>query len=482
MIALDISLLVIAAVLGYAWVGYPWILALASQRASRRDRSSPGEDAADERPTVAVLLSAYNEESHIEARLLNLLGMEYPADKLFILVGCDGATDGTVVAASRIAREHPRVRVLGFPINRGKMAVLKDLVEVAGGPRPAAGERRMGLAQARAAGNERPGSEGGPNNADIAFTPPLAACRLPQVPDILVFTDANTLFAPDALAKLLRHFADPVVGGVCGRLVLESRVTTDHGPRTTDHDSVRSSSEFSVPAPSAEGMYWRWESRMKEWESVVDSCLGANGAIYAIRRELFWDDIPANTVVDDFVVGMKVRERGHRMLYEPAALAMEELPKTADEWTRRVRIGAGDFQALWLCRRCLMPRYGRFAWMFWSHKVLRWFTPHVLLALGGMAAYLQWTTGHGPLNLDCHSHTSILPYAPTLVLLGLAVLLALAALGRLIRMSGMSAPRLLCLCDHFVTMQAAVFAGFLRFCRGGLKGAWARTPRGSAGR
>ena len=101
-----------------------------------------------------------------------------------------------------------------------------------------------------------------------------------------------------------------------------------------------------------------------------------------IRTGLFWAEIPDNTIIDDFVIGMKVREQGYRMVYAPTAVAREELPETLDdEWRRRIRIGAGDYQALVLCRKCLLPRYGKFAWMFWSHKVARWFTPHLLLLL-----------------------------------------------------------------------------------------------------
>jgi len=100
---------------------------------------------------------------------------------------------------------------------------------------------------------------------------------------------------------------------------------------------------------------------------------------YALRRELFWREIPENTIVDDFVIVMKVCEEGRRMLYEAGALAYEDLPETVeDEWGRRVRIGAGDYLAVALCRACLHPRYKRFAWIFWSQKVLSWFTPQIL--------------------------------------------------------------------------------------------------------
>lgn len=192
---------------------------------------------------------------------------------------------------------------------------------------------------------------------------------------------------------------------------------------------------------------------MKQRESRIDSCLGANGAIYAIRRGVFWEDIPDNTIVEDLVIGMKVRESGRRMVYEPGAVAEEEAPIVADEWHRRVRIGAGDYQALWLCRRCLAPGYGRLAWMFWSHKVLRWFTPQILVLLYVMSCLR-------PLLLTC-----------------LSLLVVAGAIGAVFSETRSNVLRPFVLCDHFLTMQAALLAGFIRFCRGRLTGTWQRTPR-----
>jgi cellulose synthase/poly-beta-1,6-N-acetylglucosamine synthase-like glycosyltransferase len=166
-------------------------------------------------------------------------------------------------------------------------------------------------------------------------------------------------------------------------------------------------------------------------------------------------------LVDDFVLGMKVREQGYRLVYEPRAVAEEELPDPAHEWRRRVRIGAGDYQALVFCRRCLLPRYGRFAWMFWSHKALRWFTPHVAVALAVTLAVALGTTG-----LRDHTTTGLAVVA--------ASLLAASAVGKVVPRSG----RAFRAAAHLVAMNAALLVGFLRFCRGGLGGTWERTPRG----
>jgi cellulose synthase/poly-beta-1,6-N-acetylglucosamine synthase-like glycosyltransferase len=383
--------LLAAGLVVYAWAVYPLALALLSRRA--RSAGPAGSAAAGARPRVAVILAAHNEERHIEDRLRNLQEADYPADRVAVYVGSDGSTDRTAEIAAAFA-SRGRVTVAAFPERRGKAAVLKDLAAAALGAAPR--------------------------------------------PEVLVFTDANTVFRSDALAELVCPFSDPRVGAVCGGLSLGA-----------------------PDAASPEGAYWRWENRMKRMESAVDSCLGVNGAIYAMRAELFWDALPANTVVDDFVLGMKVRERGGRVVYAPRAVAEEELPERAHEWGRRVRIGAGDYQALVLCRRCLLPRFGWFAWMFWSHKVLRWFTPHLLLAMAAAAA-VAWLRGRGAGGFMGKAVTALF----------VAMLLA-AAVGR----AAPGAGRLFRSCEHFVAMNAALFAGFVRFCRGGLKGHWTRTPR-----
>lgn len=387
-----------AAVLLYAWLAYGLILAGLSRRVAGRAPRIP-----DRLPAINVLLAAHNEAAHIRPRLENLLSLDHLANGMQLHIGLDGCTDRTADIAREFAAAHSGIDVHEFAERRGKVAVLKDLVAAS----PA---------------------------------------------DILVFTDANTMFRPDAVSRLVAYFSDPGVGGVCGRLLL---------------------CDSSGPS-SPESAYWRWETALKERESALDSCLGANGAIYAIRRHLFWKGIPDNTLIDDFVIGMKVREQGYRMVYAPEAIADEQLPDPADEWRRRVRIGAGGYQALALCRRCLSPHYGRFAWMFWSHKVLRWLTPHLMILLLALALLRQ---GYGGPAVDQHQ---IAELANHLIIAAAVLGLVSVPIARLLRRLGKAnsvIARPLLLIDHFLGMQAALFVGFLRYCRGGLKGHWTRTPR-----
>lgn len=444
------GLIIVLGILAYTWLVYPVVVVWLGRRrgALPHGKAFPGESEADEdiRPTpgrdaamlprIDILFSAHNEEAVIEQRLANLAALDYPADRVCVCVGVDGGTDRTAERARAWAATHPNVSVVVAERNRGKTAMLKQLVGslAASGPGVAGGTR---------------------------LVPPA----------LLVFTDANTMFERDALGRLVSPFADASIGGVCGRLLLEHREAGERGrpvPAGTPLLGGAGGEHKPLRARTDEPSYWDWEARLKDAESRLDSCLGANGAIYAIRPELFPRDIPDNTIVDDFVIGMRVRQQGQRMVFEPAAVAREELPPAVvDEWRRRVRIGAGAYQALGLCRACLGLRFGVFAWFFWSHKVLRWFTPHLLLVGLGIAA--------GWLGAVLGGLSSVRwPEWASLILVGLAVLGVLACRARTAWV------RPLRLGVYFLTMQAALFVGFLKFCRGGLAGSWERTERANS--
>jgi cellulose synthase/poly-beta-1,6-N-acetylglucosamine synthase-like glycosyltransferase len=409
-VTLNILILFIVGLLVYAWVGFYLIIRAAAERKLCDVDTGRLSAEGNKLPQVAVIISAYNEASVIGRRVRNLLKLNYPAELLRVYIGCDGCSDTTAEEARAAADGDPCINIIDFKQNRGKVSVLKDIV------------RRI--------------SEETESHRS----------------SLLVFSDANTDFSADALLKLVRHFCDDSVGGVCGRLCFVKDGDADENP-------------------AEEGLYWRMETRLKIWESAVDSCLGANGAIYAIRPELFWDGIPPNTIVDDLVIGMKVRELGFRMLYDPEAVAREELPESHDEWGRRVRIGAGDYQALNLCRRCFSPRFGTFAWIFVSHKVLRWFTPHLLIVLYSLCIYLSICGLSGEISLLQAASAIVLSTAIT-------AFLACGAVGTVLRKRASGRFSGICVaCGHFIAMNAALFVGFLRLCRGDMSGTWKRTPR-----
>lgn len=386
---------VLLLVLVYTWLGYPLIL-LIIQKKEDINKISQGDNIA-----VAIVLSAYNEEEYLRERLENLLVVDYPVELVSIHVGLDGCSDKSSAIVREFTEVHKNIHLYDFSERRGKVAVLKDVVSCV--------VKKMG--------------------EDA----------------ILVFTDANTMFKANALNRIIPHFSDSNVGGVCGRLVFLSENSKDEND-------------------TSEGTYWGMETKLKIAESSLDSCLGANGAIYAIRSELFWKEMPNNILIDDFVLGMKVREQGMRLVYEPDAVAEELLPEQRAEWARRVRIGAGGYQSIAFCKKCLLPRYGKFAWMFWSHKVLRWFTPHILLIL--LACVWCW--------LMTLNNSYIVSLIVGILVACVCILIAVVRKSK-VRESGVG--KVVLLSEHFITMQAALFAGFIRYCRGGLKGHWIRTPR-----
>ncbi|QDU41078.1 Poly-beta-1,6-N-acetyl-D-glucosamine synthase [Maioricimonas rarisocia] len=368
----------------YCYAGYPFLLALLCKRRSQRPEATQSP-ARDEWPMVSLVIAAYREEAVIMQRLNNALLCDYPADRLEILIGCDGNEDAT----GELVRSCPdsRVRLLQFDQRRGKPSVLNDCV-----------------AQARG--------------------------------DILVFSDANTFFEPDAIRRLIAHFDDAEIGGVCGKLLLVD-------PET---------------GGNVDGLYWRYENFLKECEGRLGALLGVNGAIYAMRRSLY-QPIPPETIVDDFLIGMRIHLKGSRLTYDPAAIATEESAPGIDaEFHRRARIGAGGFQSLVWLWPLLSPTRGRVALAFWSHKVLRWFCPLLLVVALASNVVL--------INQPLYQVTFALQLA----------FYCGALLGRFV--AGGSLPaRLSRLPTMFVSMNAALLVGFVRWLRGQQKAAWKRTDR-----
>jgi cellulose synthase/poly-beta-1,6-N-acetylglucosamine synthase-like glycosyltransferase len=380
----------------FANVGYPLVIWLASRH--RPDAASTVEAASrsldmTEWPFLSIVIAAYKEETWILSRLENAIGLDYPADRFEVLVGCDGKEDLTAELAEAFGDD--RVRTIVFPERRGKASVLNDLVPLAQG-------------------------------------------------ELLVFSDANTLFERSALRRLVRHFvmaratgAEAPVGGVVGRLVLVDPLT----------------------GTNVDSLYWKYENFLKACEGRLGALLGANGGIYAVRKHLV-APLDPRTILDDFVIGMRVHQQGHRLLYDATALAYEETPATVkDEFRRRARIGAGGFQSLPALAGLLWPHRGWLAFAFWSHKVLRWFGPLLMLVAvvtnGVLAIY-------DPL------------YRALAV--GQAALYALALVTPVLSLAR-GWQKALRLPEMFLQMNLALAVGFFRWLRGIRTGAWGVTPR-----
>lgn len=264
-------------------------------------------------PDVSLIIAAYNEEAVLRAKLENALSLDYPADKLDIVVVSDASTDGTDAIAAEFAERGVRLHRVA---ERGGKTLAQN----------------AGVALARG--------------------------------QLLVFSDANSIYVSDALKWLLAPFADERIGCVCGEL---QYANPDDGG-----------------AGKGEGAYWRYEQFLKLRESLLSSALGANGAIYALRRELFEE--LGDEIISDFVMPIRVWRRGYRVVYEPKAIASESSGGSfGDEFRRRRRIVSRSLYGLWTQRGVLNPFvHFFFALQMISHKVLRWSVPVLLLIVLGV--------------------------------------------------------------------------------------------------
>jgi len=303
----------------YTFLGYPAIVALLARVRPRPVRSSPSFQ-----PTVSIVILAYNEADVIREKLENTRALDYPGDRLEVVVVADGSDDRT----AEVAAEVDGVRVLHEPERRGKLAAMNRGAAVAQG-------------------------------------------------EILVFSDANNSYSPNALRELLAPFADPSVGVVTGR-------------KAIDDGSGR-------PLDRAEGLYWRYESKIKEWETRAGSVTGVAGEILAFRRDAFPTPRPG-TMNEDFAQAMLAALSGWRVVYASNALSLERASATvADEAVRRSRLVTGRGQAL----RALLPlavrRNPRYAWQVASHKGLRPLVPFALvvaaLSNAALARGRPWARG-----------------------------------------------------------------------------------------
>lgn len=189
--------------------------------------------------------------------------------------------------------------------------------------------------------------------------------------DLVVFTDANTLLNKDALLNIIASFNDPKVGCVAG----EKRIIQ---------------AEVNNAAAGGEGLYWKYESTLKQWSSDLNSAIGAAGELFALRTKLYQAP-PADTILDDFILSLAVVEQGYSIAYQPKAYAMESGSKdVVEEMKRKVRIAAGGLQAIYRTSTLLNPfKKPLFAFQYLSHRVLRWtITPIALFALLPMNIYL----------------------------------------------------------------------------------------------
>lgn len=179
----------------------------------------------------------------------------------------------------------------------------------------------------------------------------------------VVFTDANTMLNADAITEIVRQFSNPKVGCVAGKKRVET--ATAQG------------------ATAGEGIYWKYESALKALDYRLYSAVGAAGELFAVRTELF-EQMPPDTLLDDFILSLRIAQKGYKIAYCKEAYATETASlNMKEEEKRKIRIAAGGLQSVWRLRSLFnIFRYGTLSFQFISHRVLRWtITPIVLFLL-----------------------------------------------------------------------------------------------------
>jgi len=300
-----------AGLLLHAYVGYPLSLLVL-----RLIRGEGARHRVEERtPSLTLVISAYNEERVLKEKIENALALDYPEDRIERVVVSDGSTDGTEAIVQAYADRG--VRLVALEGRRGKVACLNEVV------------------------------------------PTLRT-------DLAVMSDANSMYAPDSLRRLVRHFVDPRVGCVCGQLAYVNR--------------------RRLPAGEGERLYWSYEGLIKRLESSIGTLLGANGAIYAYRRELF-EEVNPLMFCDD-VIPVRIAIGRRLTLYEPEALCVEEAVGELVEMQRRRRHASFGLRSMLLLVR-EAARAGRplIVYQCVSHRMLRW--------LGGPAVVVLLASSFG---------------------------------------------------------------------------------------
>lgn len=300
------------ALVGYVYVGYPILIGLLARMMPKPIQPMPIE------PRVTLLISAFNEAQVIEDKLRNAVALDYPKHKLEILVISDASSDATDDIVRSFADQG--VSLLRMPIRGGKTVGLN-----------------AGMQQAQG--------------------------------DIVVFSDANIMYRPDTVRRLVANFSDSSIGCVTG----DSQYIDD--PHSAAH--------------AQENVYWGYERYIRSMESRVGSTVGGDGAIFAIRRDLYQPLSP--DAINDLVIPLQIATQGYRAVFEPTAVGLE--PSAGDfrkEFRRKRRIVNRSWRGVMSVPGVLNPfRSGLFAWQVWSHKVLRWLVlPFVLLGfVGCLEAY-----------------------------------------------------------------------------------------------
>jgi poly-beta-1,6-N-acetyl-D-glucosamine synthase len=259
---------------------------------------------------------------------------------------------------------------------------------------------------------------------------------------IVIFSDANTFVNKEGLKNMVRHFQSANVGGVAG----EKRIL---------------SKEEDQASGAGEGLYWKYESALKTLDSQLTTAIGAAGELFAVRTELFQPPA-ADTIIEDFVVSMKIVAAGYRFVYEPYAYAMETASASIEEeWKRKVRISAGGIQAIFRLPELLnVFKYGFVSWQYVSHRAMRWSIAPLSLAI--LLVSNIFLIAASPFYL--------------LVFIGQVGFYSLATTGHVLREKKLK-NKFIFVPYYFTMMNLSVFAGAKRLMRRQQSAVWDKAKR-----
>lgn len=305
---LEMIALVSCAAIAYHHAIYPLLL---RALARKRERTAPADAF---QASVTILVPAYQEAARISQKIINLAALDYPRDKLKIMILCDGCTDATaeLARAQALALNAPDnapdldIHIVEHCENRGKVALLNEAISAANST-------------------------------------------------IIVLTDVSSRVAPDALGKLVRWFSDSQIAIACGRYRL------------------------GAGASAGERAYWAYQNSVKDLEAAMIAPMGVNGAFYALRRSL-WTPLPPDSINDDFIMPMRMVAAGGAVALD-SSVEIEELDASSrtQDLRRRIRLGAGNLQQIFLCRGLLDPSRPKLFFVFASGKALRAVAPFALV-------------------------------------------------------------------------------------------------------
>ena len=302
----------------YAYIGYPASIAILSLFVKNTIKT------ADIEPSVSLLITAYNEEKDIGRKIDNCFNLDYPKDKIEIVVASDGSTDNT----DRIVEQ--------YKDNEGGRRIILHRVE------------------------GRVGKTATQNSA-------VDVCS----GDIIIFSDAASLYKPDAVRKIVRNYFDSNVGAVSGRYEYIKKGAKSAGLATI--------------------LFWKFENFIKSRQSNIKTITGCCGCIYSIRKKLY-NPLPSD-IISDLVEPLTILKSGYRIVFEPEAMAFEETAgDTKEEFSMRIRVIVRGMNGLIYMRDLLkVTKYPFVAFQLISHKILRWLVPifAIVAFLSNMALFLE---------------------------------------------------------------------------------------------